>query len=327
MKTKLLYILVSSKADVYLEQAYVSATSARLRNPEAFITLLTDTATEESFGTRGAQDAAFRAIFDEVVVAPLDPSLPAMKRSRLLKTGMREYVKGDFLFIDADTVVARPLDDIDAVDASLAACRDLHASFLEHPHRRATINMCKRLGFDVSGSENYFNSGMLLVKDTPENHSFFELWQKNYLNGESAGIKPDQPSFAQTDAAMGFPVKQLPGEWNCQVQNGIRYLKNAYILHYMVTNISSGQEDKLYSLNAKELLLRVRNEGLGPVEDIIADPMKGYAPSVRVFAGEDLYFFQSRRYKWLRRKFRGGKFSIHEWLLKVNDHLLNYIKK
>ena len=326
MKTKLLYILVSTPKDVYLEQAYVSVASARRRNPGAHITLLTDTVTEASFGQRGAQDAAFRALFDEVVVAPLNPSLPAMKRSRLLKTGMRQYVEGDFLFIDADTVVVRSLEEIDSVEASLAACRDLHAPFREHPHRRATINMCKRFGFDVSGSENYFNSGVLLVKDTPENHRFFALWQENYLKGQAAGIKPDQPSFAQTDAALGFPVQQLPGEWNCQVQNGIRYIRNAYILHYMVTNLSSGEEEKLYSLNGKELLLKVREKGLGPVEEIIEDPMKGYALSVRVFAGEDLYFFQSRRYKWLRRRFRSDRFSIHEWLLKVNDHLLNLFR-
>ncbi len=203
MKTKLLYILVSTPKDVYLEQAYVSVASARRRNPGSHITLLTDTVTEASFGQRGAQDAAFRALFDEVVVAPLDPSLPAMKRSRLLKTGMRQYVEGDFLFIDADTVVVRSLEEIDSVEASLAACRDLHAPFREHPHRRATINMCKRFGFDVSGSENYFNSGVLLVKDTPENHRFFALWQENYLKGQAAGISPDQPSFAQTDVRRG----------------------------------------------------------------------------------------------------------------------------
>ena len=309
MKTKLLYILVSTPEDVYLEQAYVSVASARRRNPGAHIALLTDTATEGSFGKRGPEDVAFRALFDEVVVAPLDPSLPAMKRSRLLKTGMRQYVKGDFLFIDADTVVMRSLEDIDSVDASLAACRDLHAPFPEHPHRRATINMCKRFGFDVQADRKQVLAG-----------------QENYLKGQAVGIKPDQPSFAQTDAALGFPVQQLPGEWNCQAQNGIRYLRNAYILHYMVTNVSSGEEEKLYSLNGKDLLLQVREKGLKPVEEIIEDPMKGYALSVRVFAGEDLYFFQSRRYKWLRRRFRSGKFSIHEWLLKVNDHLLNYFR-
>ena len=102
MRTKLLYILVSTPADVYLEQAYVSAASARRHNPEACLTLLTDMATESTLGSRGPQDAAFRALFDEVVVAQLDATLTPMQRSRLLKTGMRDYVKGDFLFIDAD---------------------------------------------------------------------------------------------------------------------------------------------------------------------------------------------------------------------------------
>ena len=323
MRTKLLYILVSTPADVYLEQAYVSAASARRHNPEACLTLLTDTATESTLGSRGPQDAAFRALFDEVVVAQLDATLTPMQRSRLLKTGMRDYVKGDFLFIDADTVVAGPLGAIDQVEAPLAACTDLHApSFALHPHYRATVNMCRKLGFDASACPLYFNSGVLLVKDTPANHSFFQAWQKNYSNGFAAGIRPDQPSLAQTNAQMGNPVQPLPDVWNCQVQNGVRYLKDALIVHYMVTNVASGQEGALYALNRKDLLLEVRKEGLAPVQDILDHPLAGYAPFVRVFAGEDLYFFQTRRYKWLRKKYRPGKFSFLEWLLKVKDHLL-----
>ena len=124
MKTKLLYILVSGPEDVYLEQAFVSASSCARHNPGAAMTLLTDKATADGWLYKNPLSAAFTALFSEVLVAPLDPSIPAMKRSRLLKTGMREYVKGDFLFIDADTVVARPLDAIDSVEASIAAAPD-----------------------------------------------------------------------------------------------------------------------------------------------------------------------------------------------------------
>ena len=323
--TKCLYLLVSGPEDVYLEQAYISASSCARHNPDASLTLLTDRLTAEGWLRESPLSGPFRALFKEIKVVDLDASLPAMQRSRLLKTGMREYVEGDFLFIDADTVVARSLSDIDAFDAPLAACPDLHATFREHPHRRATIHMCKRLGFDATLTRNYFNSGVMLVRDTPENHAFFKAWQQNYLHGFAAGIKPDQPSLAQTDAQCAFPIRELPGEWNCQVQNGVRYLRDAYILHYMVTNQSSGQEDKLYVLNSKELLLRVRKEGLAPVEDILGNPLRGYAPSVRVFAGEDLHFFQTRRYKWMRRRFRREGFSLLECLLKVKDHLLKRV--
>lgn len=316
MNTKILYILVSDGTGFYTEQALVSATSARERNPGATLVLLTDgdTVVPELLGR----------LFDHQVRVAFPPGVPPMKRSRLLKTGMRQHVEGDFLFVDADTVVARPLEDIDAVQAPLAACRDLHSPFREHPHYRATVNMCRRLGFDVSAEAEYFNSGVMLVRDTPQNHAFFRLWQRNYLAGYEAGIRPDQPSLAQTQAACGHPIALLDDVWNCEVQNGVRYLRDAYIVHYMVTNVGSGAQDSLFLLNSREALLKMREAGgLTPeVRAVMEDPFKGYAPVTQVFAGDDIYFFRTRRYRWLRRHYVRGKTSLLEWLLKVKDHLV-----
>ena len=316
MKTQLLYILVSSGADVYMEQAFVSATSAKRRNPSARMLLLTDTDT--------LVPPSLESLFDRVIRQDFPADIPLMKRSRLLKTGMRGPVEGDFLFIDADTIVARPLDDIDAVEAPLAACLDLHSPFPQHPHYGATVNMCRKLGFDASGEKWYFNSGVMLVKDTPENHAFFKAWQQNYLSGYEAGIKPDQPSLAKTSAEFDHPVALLPDQWNCEVQNGIRYLRDAYIVHYMVTNVGSGPQDALFLLNNRNSLLAVRESGglTEEIEAVIENPNLGYAPVTQVFAGEDLYLFRTRRYRWLRAHYRRGKASLLEWLLKVKDHLL-----
>ena len=316
MKTQLLYILVSSPADVYTEQVLVSATSARRRNPSAVMLLLTDSDTIVT--------PALQSLFDRVIRQDFPADIPPMKRSRLLKTGMRSLVEGDFLFIDADTIVARPLDGIDAVEAPLAACPDLHSHFPEHPHYEATVNMCRKLGFDASRENWYFNSGVMLVKDTPENHAFFQAWQENYLAGYEAGIRPDQPSLAKTCAAFANPVALLPDQWNCEVQNGIRYLRDAYIVHYMVTNVGSGPQDALFLLNDRNSLLAVRESGsiTAEIEAVIENPNLGYAPVTQVFAGEDLYLFRTRRYRWLRAHYRRGKASLLEFLLKVKDHLL-----
>lgn len=313
MKTKLLYILVSSRADVYTEQAWVSAFSARLRNPSARIELLTDGET--------ALPEPMAKLFDGVTRVDFPSDTPPMKRSRILKTGMREYVDGDFLFIDADTIVARPLDDIDAIDAPLAACRDLHSPFQEHPHYTATVNMCRKLGYDASGIKEYFNSGVMLVKDTPENHAFFKAWQENYLSGYDAGIRPDQPSLAKTNS--GEMISLLPDFWNCEVQNGVRYLRDAYIVHYMVTNVGSGPQDSLFLLNNREVLLRMREAGdITPeIRSVVEDHFKGYAPVTQVFAGEDLHLFRTRRYRYLRSHYHKGSHSLWEWLLKVKDHI------
>ena len=321
MKTKLLYILVSGPSDVYLEQAFVSASSCARHNPGASMTLLTDKATADGWLYGNPLSKAFTALFSEVLVAPLDPAIPAMKRSRLLKTGMREYVKGDFLFIDADTVIASPLDAVDSFKAELAAAPDLHSAFLEHPHSQATINMCRKLSYDPSGDEFYYNSGVLLVRDTDANHDFFREWQKNYLAGYEKGIRPDQPSLAKTNA--GRQIVRLPDVWNVEVQNGVRYLRDAFIVHYMVTNVGSGPQDSLFLLNSKDALLRMRSAGaITPeIEEVIGNPFKGYAPVTQVFAGEDLYLFRTRRYRWLRSHYKPGKRSFLEWLLKVRDHI------
>lgn len=321
MNTKILYLLISGPADVYMEQAYVSAYSAARLNPDASLVLLTDTATDNGWLKENPLSAAFKALFSEIVVAPLDPDLPAMQRSRLLKTGMREYVKGDFLFIDADTLVQRPLAGIDDFQPALAAVPDLHSTFAEHPHRRATLNMCKKLRYDASGDEYYFNSGVLLVRDTSGNHSFFKQWQKNYLAGYKKGIRPDQPSLAKTNENKY--ITRMPDAWNCEVQNGVRYLKDAFIIHYMVTNISAGQLDRLYLLNDPEVMLRMRHAGqmTDEILEVVKDPFKGYAPVTQVFAGKEIFFFRTRRYRWMRGRYLNGKRSFLEFLLKVRDHL------
>ena len=321
MRTKLLYILVSGPADVYLEQAFVSAYSAARCNPDAQLVLLTDTATDNGWLKENPLALDFKALFSEVIVAPLDTELPAMQRSRLLKTGMREYVQGDFLFIDADTIVVRPLSGIDDFQADLAAVPDLHSPFAEHPHRRATLNMCRKLRYDASEDEYYYNSGVLLVRDTPANHSFFKQWQKNYLAGYKKGIRPDQPSLAKT--LSGKQMVRMPDSWNCEIQNGVRYLKDAFIIHYMVTNLSAGQLDRLYLLNDPEVMLRLRHNGKMTEEvlAVVRDPFKGYAPVTQVFAGKEIYFFRTRRYRWMRDRYLAGKGSFLEFLLKVKDHL------
>lgn len=325
METKILYVLVSSPKDCYLEQAYISAYSARAHNPSATIVLLTDQDTEKSFQERGAIGVSFPALFDEIVSIELEPSLTPMLRSRILKTGMRSYVKGDFLYIDSDTLIVRPLDAIDSVAGPLAACRDLHCDFPDHPHRGASLSYCRKLGFDASREPVYFNGGVMLARDQAIAYDFFARWQKNYLEGQKVGVRPDQPSLAKTIAEMDHPLVLLDDVWNCQMQNGVRYMKDAFIFHYVCTNVASGEEGKLFCLNDRDVLMKVRNQGIEAVRPVVDDFFQGFASSTQLYAGEDLFFFQTRRYKWLRRSYRRDGFSLLEWLLKVKDHLLKRV--
>lgn len=324
MKTKILYVIVSGTKDFYMEQLYVSVYSARRHNPDAFIEILMDTATEASLSDRGPLAGGLGRLATKLTVIDLDPSLPAKKRSRLLKTGMRSYVTGDFLYLDCDTIVTSSLEPIDGQTANVAACRDSHCSFKDNPYRQSDIDVCRKVGIDISGEEDFFNGGVVYAKDTPRAHDFFSLWNSLYEEGYGIGVSQDQPSFCKANLLSGHALKHLDDVWNCELKHGVRYLKDARIVHYLCSWPEPGKE--YYIMNDREALLRIKENGTIP-EDIAAladDPFLGIPPLTQLFAGDDLALFRTRRFRFLRGSFRKGRKSFSEFLLKVYYHIVGY---
>jgi hypothetical protein len=309
MKTKIVYVLVSGPGDLYLEQAFVSMHSLKRYSPDAHVTLVADLATEASF--TGVRRKEIRYVDEMVAVDLPDATAPASRRSRQLKTSVRNRVEGDFLYIDCDTLVARPLDAIDGTEAELAACRDTHSRFADNPYREMDVELGHRLGWPVENEEEYFNSGVIYAKDTPLARDFYTRWNRNLTEGYARDVVMDQSSLAQTNWQMGHPVRLLPDAWNCEVKHGIRYFKDAYVLHYLCTNPSRLQDRQLFLLNEKEALLRVKETGeITPeIHEVVEDPFKGLAEATHCFAGRDLEFFQSWLYNYARWQYRKGPSS------------------
>lgn len=299
METKIVYVLVSSEKDYYLEQAYVSMRSAKYHNPDAHVTLLVDRLTEESF-VEGRKEMAGCA--DELVVVDLDRKLSGMKRSRLLKTGARLYVDGDFLFIDTDTVIAKSLADIDNIPYEMAACKDTHADFKDNPYRNVCVSHLGILGHDITQEKTYFNSGVIYVKDTPNTRKFYQMWNRNYQVSFDKGVSMDQPSFCQTNIEMGHFIKVLDDVWNCELKHGIRFLKDAKVVHYLGTNKVVGELAPLFIMNDINVMKSIR-EKTDVTDDIMAaikDPFTGLAPVTHCFAGGDVFLFHKESF-WLLR--------------------------
>ncbi len=289
MKTKLVYVLVSSEKDIYLEQAYVSMLSAKHHMPTVHITLLTDSKTKESFfGTREKESS----IADEIIAVEIDPSFSAQKRSRLLKTNVRNYVQGDFLFIDCDTIVVKPLDDIDEIDVDIAACWDTHVPFKDNPYRSMCIELGTKLGWPIENETEYYNSGVIFARDTPTAHTFFAKWNENYQKGTLKKIFMDQPSLAMTNYELGHQIKTLPDSWNCEFKHGSRYFKEAKIIHYLCTNENNGKMPP-FLLNEKKVFLKIKESGSLPpnVQKLFDDPSTGIAPLTNLISGSDVLFF------------------------------------
>lgn len=316
MKTKIVYVLVSTDDDIYLEQAFVSMYSLREYNPDAYIVLLTDDLTERSLvgKRRGMVDLA-----SEIVVEELDHSLNAQKRSRQLKTSVRNLIDGDYLFIDCDTIVVKSLEDIDSVEGVIAACRDTHSSFVNNPYRDLCIWHGHLLEWPIDDEKDYFNSGVIYVKDVPEAHEFYKRWNENLNLGYPKKVFMDQPSFAKTNYELGHIVCNLDDIWNCELKHGIRYLKDAIIVHYLTTNPSFYQDTQLFLLNEQESLLEIKRIGKvsEKIKEVIKDPFKGLAETTHCFAGEDIFFFRTRSYNILRRNYRPNVLTPYDYALRI----------
>jgi hypothetical protein len=232
---KYLYVLASDDSDYYLEQALLSITSLRMKMPNAFVSLLIDNNTEHTLVN------ARRAILDiitELKVITIDPKFGKKARSRWLKTSMRNHIKGDFLYIDCDTVVSDNLDTISELNINIGAVLDKH-SLLQYHHAKKNIHKNdKKLHFTSSYKSNkHFNSGVLFCKDIQICHDFFAEWHKLWIISVSKNILIDQPALNEANINFNI-IEELNGIWNCQIEfGGIVFLANAKIIHYFSSDM------------------------------------------------------------------------------------------
>ena len=231
MKTKIVYCIVSNDEDIYLEQAWVSIYTLRRHNPDAEVILLVDKDTESTLtGKRGG----IRELVTEVVAVDTPDGYNAMQRSRYLKTNFRQFIAGDLLFIDADTVVGGSLVEIDNIEAEIACVPDGHRRFRElSGFDIIRQRVCSTYGEMTFDDEFYFNSGVIYVKDTPRMRAFFADWYDiwKYSSFEK-GLSLDQPALFMANKKNGHIIKVLPGEFNCQIADSLKYFYGGLIIHF-----------------------------------------------------------------------------------------------
>ena len=245
---KYLYVCTSSQDDLFLEQTFASIVSLRQKMPEAFVSLLMDRCTERTLvdGRERIKD-----LVNELVVQNLDEGLSGKVRSRILKTLMRNCVDGDFLYIDSDTVVLEDLSEMENATFDLAGVQDGHTALSKSMllrkkmHRKEMSNLNSDEAF--LNNETYINSGVLFVRDIPENREFFRLWNEYYLKFlKKENISQDQPTLALVNYLKGFPIYELNGRWNCQLCYGASFFRKAKILHFFSSMNIPAPVQKIY---------------------------------------------------------------------------------
>ena len=233
---KIVYVLVCSDKDLYCEQCILSIMSVKKNSPESPITLLIDDLTKNCIEHHTSKKQIFELV-DELISVPRPQNFSGMETSRYLKTKMREFVQGDFLYIDSDTIICSPLYEIENTAIELGAVLDQHTSLSQSTHAIISKQHIKKVSSlnELAQYEKYFNGGVLWVRDTESNHKFFDDWHNNWLHSRSKGIKTDMPALALANYQNNFSIQELDGVWNCQIWFGANYLSKAKIIHYFTS--------------------------------------------------------------------------------------------
>lgn len=236
MKLKIVYDVISTEEDNYFEQAWVSMFSLKHYNKNAYIVLLTDKSTLMAINNTYREKA--KSLIDDIVVVPFDKHYSNKEKSRWIKTSMRHLVKGDFLFIDADTIVAGTLEEsyFDSFRNFIGAVQDYNCSSQIVCHsaifKIMYVDRLKSIyGVDYKQDTDVYNSGVIFVRDVPEAYVLFDAWHKNWLIANEKGVCLDQLPLVKTCQDMGNPIRSMSGIYNCQVKFSIQYLHQAVILH------------------------------------------------------------------------------------------------
>lgn len=231
MKTKIVYVLVSNTNDCYYEQLLISLYSLRLYNPNTIVEVVTDSVTKSSLV--GPRTDLIKYIND-ILTIDLPDFLSPFEKSRFLKTRLREYISGDFLYIDTDTVVCGDLSGIDSVKGDIAAVYDKNRKLPLSKLSGWPYDIAKKIGFasDISG-EPYFNGGVILAKDTTKAHLFYDEWHKYWTICKERGVSTDQTALCLANKCLGHIISSMESKWNCQINaDGLLCSNDALIIHY-----------------------------------------------------------------------------------------------
>jgi hypothetical protein len=276
---KYVYVLICSEHDTYYEQFLLSVTSLFLYNPEGGVIVLTDKTTNDIL-IKKTNNINF-----EIKIIEISSCFSQKEISRFIKTSIRKYITGDFLFIDCDTVITSQLDISLFKNISIGSVLDTHVPLSKHHLKKEFSKRNNVLGFDTKDNTLYFNSGIIFCRDTPEAHVFFDKWHNLWLKGSKRGISADQPSFNQANYELNNIITELPGEWNCQIShNGLPYLHNARNIHFYATSLVSFIP--AYRLASPEIIASIKTTGEIPKEamKMLENPKAAFETHSRIIA-------------------------------------------
>lgn len=240
---KIVYVLVSDVSDHYAEMALLSIACARKYSPKLRIELVVDRKTYN--GLNGFRGNIVNSV-DNLKIVDLQGENNAFT-SRMIKTQLRSFVEGDYLYVDIDALPVADLSGVFEGEEDIAMVYDHNV-----PPEKFVFYDYEREIFDKMQwplPSRYFNSGVMLVKDTPKVRDFFILWHQLWQQNSALGLHKDQPPMHEAIRQAGINVKGLSPEWNMLIglQKGYGG-KTPKVYHYSTIRFDTRNDTHFHTI-------------------------------------------------------------------------------
>lgn len=320
MRTQIVYVLVSSDGDLYLEELWVSLYSLRLYHSDAIVKVLVD----ESTHARIKKRPELGVMITEIIVVATPEVYNAKQRSRYIKTSIRQIIDGPFLFIDTDTVICKPLNGINNLGEGIYAVPECHLPISENPFNPLP-NVRRIFNVDASDCTYWFNSGVMYVSDNEETREFYRQWNKNWtFSCFEKGNSQDQPALLKTNHDLGNYIKCLPDIYNCQVSMSLKFFADAAIIHWWHMNFIENQSYSPF-LDLSIYKEVKENDGISiKVQCLISNCKQSFVSPTMPVGLEQMYFLFSPVGKICNKVYKEGgvasfiMIKVATWLDKLH---------
>jgi hypothetical protein len=229
------FVLAAKDLGLYADMTAVAALSVRRLHPQARIILVTDEPTARAID-HGSH--ALGNIVSEIIVQPTGTDDPVVG-SRHLRTVLRQLVKGDYLYLDSDTIAVRPLDRGWPKEADVAMGRDWNQRGIPPAAVPGIENLRAALGWEFR-MDRYLNAGVMFVRDTPAAHAFYAEWHRRWKQTLALGIREDQWSLNSASAAGIATIAILPDRDNWVTHSKAMLRGRARIFHFWASVYGDG---------------------------------------------------------------------------------------
>ena len=319
---KYLYVLVGSKKGFYCEQTLVSMASLKRIEPDSFMTLLVDNQTDVDCKR---EIEKIRKYVSEYIIVPIEDTFPAIARSRYIKTSMRKYIEGDFLYVDADTVWNAPVEKDDFTH-DIMGVLDGHCLLANHPMKKGIEEDFRKVRFNPE-VEKYVNGGVLFSKDSDISRVFFDLWHETWRKTSAGGCFIDMPSLNYAIKQIGNSFALLPDSYNVQISRSWEYFPHAKLIHFF-TGWRNDCFESPYLFQKNSFWEEVRQNGIcEPVSIAINNPLMSFEKTLGVYGQDERKFRDTALYGFIldiyNKRDQKKTFSLLERLINKLSKLWN----